>query len=98
MGVVELFSEVSDPRWRNTRHDLGEVLFIALAAVLCGAENCTDMAEFARKLEGVVAFDGKSLKRCYEKGKSHMPPLMVSAWGAQTRMTLATRLAEGGNE
>jgi predicted transposase YbfD/YdcC len=147
MGIVELFSGISDPRWRNTRHDLGEVLFIALAAVLCGAENCTDMAEFARtreamlrevlklehgvpshdtfsrvfrlldpkgfasvfyrfaqgfgaqaKLEGVVAFDGKSLKRCYEKGKCHMPPLMVSAWGAQTRMTLATRLAEGGNE
>jgi predicted transposase YbfD/YdcC len=50
------------------------------------------------KLEGVVAFDGKSLKRCYERGNSHMPPLMVSAWGAQTRMTLASRLAEGGNE
>jgi predicted transposase YbfD/YdcC len=147
MGVVELFSEVSDPRWRNTRHDLGEVLFIALAAVLCGADSCTDMADFARlretmlrqvlklehgvpshdtfsrvfrlldpkgfasvfwrfaegfaaqaKLEGVVAFDGKSLKRCYDKGKSHMPPLMVSAWGAQTRMTLASKLADGGNE
>jgi predicted transposase YbfD/YdcC len=147
MGVVKLFSEVADPRWRNTRHALGEVLFMALAAVLCGAESCTDMADFARtreamlrkvlrlehgvpshdtfsrvfrlldpkgfagvfyrfaegfaaqaRLEGVVAFDGKSLKRCYEKGQSHMPPLMVSAWGAQTRMTLASKLAEGGNE
>jgi predicted transposase YbfD/YdcC len=46
----------------------------------------------------VVAFDGKSLKRCYERGKSYMPPLMVSAWGAQTRLTLASVLAEGGNE
>jgi predicted transposase YbfD/YdcC len=147
MGIVELFAEVPDPRWRNARHDLAEVLFIALAAVLCGAENCSDMADFARsrldllrqvltlehgppshdtfsrvfrlldpkgfanvfyrfaegfgaqaRLEGVVAFDGKSLKRCYERGQQHAPPLMVSAWGAQTRMTLATQLAEGGNE
>lgn len=147
MGIMELFAEVPDPRWRNARHDLAEILFIALAAVLCGAENCSDMADFARsrvdllrqvvklehgppshdtfsrvfrlldpkgfasvfyrfaegfaaraRLEGVVAFDGKSLKRCYERGKMHMPPLMVSAWGAQTRMTLASQLAEGGNE
>jgi predicted transposase YbfD/YdcC len=147
MGVVELFSEVPDPRWRNTRHELGEILFIALAAVLCGAETCSDMADFARareamlreflklehgapshdtfsrvfrlldpkgfasvfyrfaegfaaqaKAEGVVAFDGKSLKRCYERGKKFTPPLMVSAWGAQTRMTLASQLAENGAE
>ena len=48
MGVVELFAEVPDPRWRNARHDLGEILFIALAASLCGAEGATDMADFAR--------------------------------------------------
>jgi predicted transposase YbfD/YdcC len=42
------FSEVPDPRARNTRHDLLEVMFIALAAVLCGAEDCTDMALFGR--------------------------------------------------
>ena len=147
MGVVELFAQIPDPRWQNARHELGEVLFIALAAVLCGAQNCSDMADFGHakedllrqvlklehgppshdtfsrvfrlldpkgfasvffrfaegfagqaKLEGVVAFDGKSLKRCYERGNKYMPPLMVSAWGAQTRMTLASQLAEGGNE
>lgn len=147
MGVLELFSEVADPRWRNTRHELGEILFIALASVLCGAETCSDMADFARarqgmlrevlklehgppshdtfsrvfrlldpkgfssvfyrfaegfaaqaKVENVVAFDGKSLKRCYENGKKFTPPLMVSAWGAKTRMTLASALAENGNE
>jgi predicted transposase YbfD/YdcC len=41
------FGEVPDPRADNARHDLLEVMFIALAAVLCGAEDCTDMAEFA---------------------------------------------------
>ena len=42
------FSEVSDPRAGNARHDFLEVIFVALAAVLCGAEDCTDMALFAR--------------------------------------------------
>ncbi len=48
MGDLEaFFSEVPDPRASNARHDLAEVMFVALAAVLCGAEDCTDMAEFA---------------------------------------------------
>lgn len=42
------FSEVGDPRAGNARHDLLELMFVALAAVLCGAEDCTDMALFAR--------------------------------------------------
>ena len=42
------FSEVPDPRADNVRHDLLEVMFIALAAVLCGAEDCTDMALFGQ--------------------------------------------------
>jgi predicted transposase YbfD/YdcC len=42
-----VFGEVPDPRAGNARHDLLEVLFVALAAVLCGAEDCTDMALFA---------------------------------------------------
>jgi predicted transposase YbfD/YdcC len=42
------FSMVEDPRAGNARHDLLELVFVALAAVLCGAEDCTDMAAFAR--------------------------------------------------
>lgn len=48
------FGEVSDPRADNARHDLLEVVFVALAAVLCGAEDCTDMAEFARAKLGLL--------------------------------------------
>lgn len=46
--LSSFFSEIADPRAGNTRHDLLELMFIALAAVLCGAEDCTDMALFAR--------------------------------------------------
>jgi predicted transposase YbfD/YdcC len=42
------FSEIEDPRARNARHDLLEVMFVALVATLCGAEDCTEMASFAR--------------------------------------------------
>src|SRR5215467_8337225 len=45
-----------------------------------------------------LALDGKALKRGYERGKSHMPPVMVAAWAAQTRMALANVLAPNNNE
>ena len=48
--------------------------------------------------QGVVALDGKALRRGYERGKSHMPPVMVTAWAAQTRMALANVLAPDNNE
>lgn len=55
------FGEMEDPRADNARHDLLEVIFVALAAVLCGAEDCTDMAAFARSklelLRGVVKLE-----------------------------------------
>lgn len=47
-GFASHFAEVPDPRAENARHDFLEVIFVALAAVLCGAEDCTDMALFAR--------------------------------------------------
>jgi predicted transposase YbfD/YdcC len=56
------------------------------------------MRAFAEATQGVVALDGKALRRAYDSGKSHMPPIMVTAWGAQTRMALANVLAEGNNE
>lgn len=48
--------------------------------------------------QGVIALDGKALRRGYERGKSHMPPVMVTAWAAQTRMALANALAPDNNE
>lgn len=48
------FGGVPDPRAGNARHNLVELLFVALAAVLCGAEDCTEMAGFARAKLGVL--------------------------------------------
>ena len=48
--------------------------------------------------KGVIALDGKALRRGYERGKSHMPPVMVTAWAAQTRMALANVQAPNNNE
>ncbi len=146
----ECFGEVPDPRADNSQHDLVEILFIALLASLCGARNCSDMAEFGvakeallhevltlthgipshdtfsrvfrmldpvafeaafrrfmsafavaakiKRTTGVVALDGKALRRAYERGKSHAPSVIVTAWGAKTAMTLASMLAPDGNE
>ena len=48
------FRRLPDPRADNARHDLLEVLFIALAAMLCGAESCSDMADFGRSKEELL--------------------------------------------
>lgn len=145
--LLSAFESVPDPRAENTRHDLVEILIIAFIAVLCGAQNCSEMAEFGRekvkflkrflKLRhgiashdtfstvfrmldpkaldaafgqitarlvaalakgGVIAIDGKSLKRAYDKGEKSSPRMMVSAYAAGLRLTLATVTAEDRNE
>ena len=45
---IACFSEVSDPRQENVRHNLYEVLMIALCTMLCGGEDCSDMEVFGR--------------------------------------------------
>jgi predicted transposase YbfD/YdcC len=49
-----IFRKVSDPRADNARHELLEVLVIALAGVLCGAEGGSDMAQFGRSKEDLL--------------------------------------------
>jgi predicted transposase YbfD/YdcC len=46
-GLLVIFEEVRDPRKENARHDLASILFIALAATLCGEKTCVDFADFA---------------------------------------------------
>src|SRR5262245_1485447 len=48
------FRTLADPRAENARHDLLEILVIALAAVLCGATSCSDMEEFGLSKEGLL--------------------------------------------
>ena len=55
MGKLKkLFRKLRDPRAENASHDLLEILIIALAATLCGAENASDMAKFGRLKRGVL--------------------------------------------
>lgn len=49
---IKAFSSLSDPRsGRNTRHYFGEIIFIALAAIICQCEGFDDMARFAKLKE-----------------------------------------------
>ncbi len=48
---VACFAGVVDPRQDNIRHNLHEVLMIALCTMLCGGEDCSDMALFGEAKE-----------------------------------------------
>lgn len=149
MLIIDVLSDVPDPRGYNAVHDLTDVLFVALAAVLCGAVHCTEMAMFAETrlallrqfvplargapshdtftrvlgaldpqafqaafqrfmtafgeqaradTRGQVAVDGKSLRRAYDKGRAHMPPLVVTAFDCDTFMSLSQVVAQAGGE
>ena len=54
-ALISIFREVRDPRDFNARHDLAAMLFIALAATLCGAKSCVDIADFAAANETDLA-------------------------------------------
>ena len=141
----QCFSGVEDPRSGNARrHDLAELLVVALCAVLCGGESCVDMADFAEEkeaflreflslnnglpshdtfsrvfrslepeqfrrcfldfmarfaencqrsgqqgCEGVIAIDGKVLRRSFDTASAKSSLHMVSAWGCEQRLVLA---------
>ncbi len=129
------FAELEDPREDNARHNLHEILVIALCAMLCGAEDCSDMALFGRAKEpflrqflrlshgipshdtfsrvfrlldpaqfhacflrfmedfataarGVIAIDGKALRRSFDRAAQKSPLHLVSAWSVGCRLLL----------
>jgi len=50
--LLVVFADLPDPREpRGVRHRLDEMLFIAMCAVVCGADDCADIAEFGRSKE-----------------------------------------------
>jgi predicted transposase YbfD/YdcC len=54
LQVLEHFSVLQDPRAANARHDLSEIMFIAIAATLAGAKTCVEMAEFGEAKETLL--------------------------------------------
>jgi predicted transposase YbfD/YdcC len=143
---ARLFEELEDPRQDNARHDLHEILIIALCTVLCGGEDCSDMALFGRAkepflrqvlrlrhgipshdtfsrvfrlldpdqfhavflrfmqrfsetLDGVVALDGKTLRRSFDRAAGQSPLHLVSAWAVEQRLVLGqVAVADKSNE
>jgi predicted transposase YbfD/YdcC len=131
------FEGLEDPRTGNAgRHDLHEVLMIALCTVLCGGQTAVDMelfakgkecflrgflklkhglpshdtfsrvfrlldpdqfracfqrfmARFAETCQGVIAIDGKVLRRSFDTASAKSALHMVSAWGCEQRLVLA---------
>lgn len=51
--IIALFGHL-DPRDLNSRHDFCEILFIAIAASLCGAKHCSDMWRFGQEKEEML--------------------------------------------
>src|SRR5271165_6871452 len=136
-GLAACFEDLADPRTGNAgRHDLVEIMVIALCTVLCGGQYASDMELFAREKEaflrqflklekglpshdtfsrvfrlldpeqfsacfqrftskfsqacqGVIAIDGKVLRRSFDKASGKSPLHMVSAWGCEQRLVLA---------
>jgi predicted transposase YbfD/YdcC len=54
MGKFQRLFGGLDTRAANARHEMWEILFVALAAVLCGAKTCCDMALFGRSKEALL--------------------------------------------
>lgn len=53
-GLIAILGTVPDPRTGDAqRHDLLEVLTIALVASICGCQTCVDMADFAEDREAL---------------------------------------------
>ena len=100
---VEELAEVVDLPYGAPSHDS----FSRLFGLLDPAELEKSLRNFAQTLreglglgpvKGLIAFDGKRLRRGYERGRACMPPLMVSVWDAETRVSIAARASSDGNE
>jgi predicted transposase YbfD/YdcC len=50
----KVFRRLPDPRAANAKHPLLEILVVSLAAVVCGAGSCAEIAEFGQSKEEVL--------------------------------------------
>jgi len=70
-------------------HDTFSRLFRLLDPVQFQAAFQRFMARFAEPCQGVVAIDGKVLRRSFDQASGKAALHMVSAWGCEQRMVLA---------
>ncbi len=76
-------------------HDTFSRLFRLLDPAQFHACFLIFMQRFAKNLEGVVALDGKTLRRSYDRATSRSPLHLVSAWAAEQRLVLAQVAVDG---
>ncbi|MCK8788047.1 ISAs1 family transposase [Roseomonas sp. NAR14] len=139
------FEALPDPRCGNARrHNLLDMLVIALTAAVCGAESCVDFADFGRDREalfreflelpggppshdtysrlfrlldpaafadcfaaflddlgkdgpGVLAIDGKTLRRSFDRAARRSALHVVTAFAAEARVVVG-QVAAGTRE
>src|ERR1700720_4353066 len=109
MTIIEALDELPDPRAYNVRHGLTDILFTALAAMLCGAANCTEMAIFAETrldiLRQVVALkNGAPSHNTFTAVFRALDPKafeavlrrFMAAFGEQARLATSRHLAMDG--
>jgi hypothetical protein len=87
-SIIHHFSSIEDPRVnRQKKHQLQDIFFISICAIICGADNW--VADLANITEGeVIAIDGKCLRRSLDKASKKAAIYMVSAWAQQNSLVL----------
>lgn len=137
LSLLEHFSELEDPRVdRTRRHELLDIIAIAICAVVCGTESWVEIEDFGearqewfkkflklpngipshdtfrrvfslldpKKLqscfqswvqtlcastkEEIIAIDGKTLRRSFDKATEQLPLHLVSAWSSANNFVL----------
>src|SRR6266700_1360082 len=94
---MALFAEAKEPFLRGflvlanglPSHDTFSRLFRQLDPEQFRAVFQRFMSEFSAQCQGVIAIDGKVLRRSFDKAGGKSPLHMVSAWGCEQRMVLA---------
>ena len=137
LSILEHFEELSDPRIdRRKRHELLDVIVIAICTVICGGDSWTSMETFGKAKEqwfktflklpsgipshdtfrrvfmlldpekfgecflnwvsavsratngDIVAIDGKTLRRSFDKAAEQSALHIVSAWSSSNNLSL----------
>ncbi len=98
-GAVDmaLFAKAKEPFLRGflklengvPSHDTFSRLFRQLDSAQFQAAFQRFMAGFSKQCQGVVAIDGKVLRRSFDRASGTSPLHMVSAWGCEQRLVLA---------
>jgi hypothetical protein len=102
-GAVEMarFAEAKEPFLHGflklekgiPSHDTFSRLFRLLDPAQLGAVFQRFMAKFSDSIQGVVAIDGKVLRRSFDRASGKSALHMVSAWGCEQRLVLAQTAA-----